>query len=110
MSKARANRLIVVSGGGSSGHVYPVLEVVRALHDLDETLRFVYIGQRNGVERSILQSADLPVVVRVYGITAETLRRYWDWRSIWLPFAVIGGAFEAVQLLIRLRPAAVRIR
>ncbi len=107
MSKYRSGRLIVVAGGGSSGHVYPVLEVVRAIHDLDPAARFAYIGQRGGVERSIIQGAELPVSLPFYGITAEKLRRYWDVRTVWLPVAVLGGAFESLQLLLQLRPAAV---
>lgn len=100
-------RTIVITGGGSGGHVYPALEVVRALHDLDSTLHFAYIGQRNGVERQIISGATLPVPVRFYGIMADKLRRYWDVRSLWLPFTVLGGAFEALQLLLKLKPAAI---
>lgn len=107
MKQARAGRLIVVTGGGSGGHVQPALVVIRALHDLDPTLRFTYIGQRGGVERQMVQSAELPVPVTFYSITSDKLRRYWDWRSLALPFVVLGGTFEALQLLIRLRPTAV---
>lgn len=107
MRRARPGRLIVVTGGGSGGHVYPALEVIRALYDLDPTLRFAYIGQRGGVERQIVRAAELPTEVPFYGIAAEKLRRYWDWRSLAIPFAVIGGTVESMQQLLRLRPSAV---
>jgi len=55
----------------------------------------------------MLQTAELPMPVAFYGIGSEKLRRYWDWRSLTLPFVVVGGVVEACQLLLALRPAAV---
>ena len=104
MTKART---IVVAGGGSGGHVYPVLEIIRQLHELDPALLFVYIGQRGGSESEIVASASLPVKIVFHGITAEKLRRYWDIRTLKLPWAILTGTWQALRILEQARPVSV---
>lgn len=100
-------RTIVVAGGGTSGHVYPVFDVIRALYTLDSTLRFAFIGEGRGPERELVATAQLPVALPFYGITADKFRRYWDWRIMLLPFAVATGTIQALNHLLSIRPAAV---
>lgn len=102
-----ARRTIVVAGGGTSGHVYPVFEVVRQLHSLDPALQFAFLGDSRGPERGLVVGAKLPVALPFYGITTDKLRRYWDWRVLVLPFAVMGGMLQALGHLLHIRPVAV---
>ncbi|MBI4022560.1 undecaprenyldiphospho-muramoylpentapeptide beta-N-acetylglucosaminyltransferase [Candidatus Berkelbacteria bacterium] len=97
------SRTIVVVGGGSGGHVYPVLAVVDALKAIDPTLQFVYFGQIGGREHEIVTHAGLLFI----GIHAEKLRRYWDLRTILVPVKIAQGIVESLTALARLRPAAV---
>ncbi|MBI4032598.1 UDP-N-acetylglucosamine--N-acetylmuramyl-(pentapeptide) pyrophosphoryl-undecaprenol N-acetylglucosamine transferase [Candidatus Berkelbacteria bacterium] len=100
-------RTIVVAGGGTAGHVYPVFEIVRALWAIDPALEIAYIGDARGPERELLQQAQLAKPVAFYGITADKLRRYWDWRIFLLPFAVCAGTIQALSHLLALQPVAV---
>lgn len=104
MSQART---IVVAGGGTGGHVYPVLAVVSELHKLDPTLQFLYIGQHGGIEATIVSQAKLSVPLPFQGISADKLRRYWDIRTFLLPFSIGAGVVQALGILGRVRPLAV---
>src|SRR5690606_20111870 len=100
-------RTIVVAGGGTGGHVYPVLEVIRQLHALDAELRFAYIGQRHGIEGELLAKASLPTPVPFHGIVADKLRRPLELRTPLLPFTIVAGTAQAYGMLQRLKPVAV---
>jgi len=50
----------MISGGGTGGHVYPVLAVVEALQSQVTGCRFLYVGSRGGVEEGIASRAGLP--------------------------------------------------
>ncbi len=97
----------VVAGGGTAGHVYPTLAVVRELQALNPGIEIAYIGQLGGPETEIVQAADLGRPIEFVGITAEKLRRYWSVRSLLLPIALLRGIGESMQALRRLRPAVV---
>lgn len=100
-------RTVVVAGGGTGGHVYPVLEVIRELHAIDPELKFFYIGQRRGIEAEILAKAKLPVRVPFHGITTDKLRRYMDVRTLLLPFSIMAGVIQSFGILQTVRPIAV---
>ena len=50
----------MTSGGGTGGHVYPILAVVEALQEQVAGCRFLYVGSRGGVEEGIVSRAGLP--------------------------------------------------
>ena len=65
MTNGQRQLRILVTGGGSGGHVTPALatvEAIKALADQDGTWRpaFLYIGSHSGIERQMAQAAGLP--------------------------------------------------
>lgn len=51
---------ILVTGGGTGGHIYPALAMVRALQELDQNVEVLYIGTENGLEKDIVTKEGLP--------------------------------------------------
>lgn len=62
---------ILISGGGTGGHIYPALAVARELR-ARYNADILYLGDANGLETKIVPAAGLPMVT----ITAGKLRRY----------------------------------
>jgi UDP-N-acetylglucosamine--N-acetylmuramyl-(pentapeptide) pyrophosphoryl-undecaprenol N-acetylglucosamine transferase len=105
---------IVVTGGGSGGHITPVLAVANALKQMDPTIKIVYIGQ-SGDGLSDIPAAD-PNIDVAESIPAGKLRRYHgeglkqllDLHTMWLnirdAFRTIRGFFEAIRLLREYKP------
>ncbi|MBJ7688127.1 undecaprenyldiphospho-muramoylpentapeptide beta-N-acetylglucosaminyltransferase [Weissella confusa] len=48
---------IVVSGGGTGGHIYPALATVKQLKQLEPDTEVLYIGGERGLEKSIVPEA-----------------------------------------------------
>ena len=94
-------KTIVMTGGGTAGHVTPNLALVPYLKQ--EGYDIYYIGSYTGIEKSMVEKAG----ITYYGISSGKLRRYHDWKNFTDPFRVIKGFSEANQLLKHLKPDVV---
>lgn len=92
---------IVLTGGGTAGHVTPNLALVPELEA--NGFEVSYIGSYNGMEKEIVERAG----IRYYGISSGKLRRYFDLKNFTDPFRVIKGYFEARKLMKEIKPDVV---
>lgn len=51
---------IVVSGGGTGGHIYPALALVKEIQKTNEDAKFLYIGSMNGLEEKLVTRENIP--------------------------------------------------
>lgn len=89
---------IVLTGGGTAGHVTPNIALLPALKR--EGFEVHYIGSYDGIERKLIEELNIPY----YGISSGKLRRYFDPKNFSDPFKVIKGYMEATALLKKLKP------
>jgi UDP-N-acetylglucosamine--N-acetylmuramyl-(pentapeptide) pyrophosphoryl-undecaprenol N-acetylglucosamine transferase len=94
-------RTIVLTGGGTAGHVIPNLALLPLLAAAG--WRAEYAGSEAGIEKKLVAEAGVPF----HGIASGKLRRYFDWKNFSDPFRVVLGAFQAWRLLGRIRPKLV---
>ena len=108
------SQTVVVTGGGSGGHITPVLAVAAELKRLRPEIHIIYIGQR-GDSFSDIPEADSNVDA-VYTVRAGKFRRYHGEglrqlldvpttvRNIRDIFFVLIGMYQSWRLLKRLQP------
>lgn len=89
---------IVLTGGGTAGHVTPNLALIP--HLKSRGYEISYIGSYNGIEKGLVEAAGIPY----YGISSGKLRRYFDVKNFSDPFKVVKGYFEARTLMRKLKP------
>ena len=89
---------IILTGGGTAGHVTPNLALVPSLRDAGYEIR--YIGSYAGIEKGLIEQAGIPY----YGISSGKLRRYFDLKNFTDPFRVLKGYSEAKKILKNYRP------
>ncbi|HWT76205.1 MAG TPA: undecaprenyldiphospho-muramoylpentapeptide beta-N-acetylglucosaminyltransferase [Mobilitalea sp.] len=89
---------IVLTGGGTAGHVTPCIALLPELKK--EGFDIQYIGSYNGIERKLIEEYNIPY----HGISSGKLRRYFDPKNFSDPFKVIKGYFEAGKLLKQIKP------
>jgi UDP-N-acetylglucosamine--N-acetylmuramyl-(pentapeptide) pyrophosphoryl-undecaprenol N-acetylglucosamine transferase len=89
---------IVLTGGGTAGHVTPLIALLPALTKEDYDIH--YIGSYEGIERKLIEEYNIPY----YGISSGKLRRYLDPKNFTDPFKVIKGYYEARKTLKMLKP------
>lgn len=98
-------QVIVFTGGGTGGHVYPGIAVLQALRDAlrDQPVRFVWIGSQDGIEKSIVEGLG----IEYRSIATGKLRRYFDWKNVTDLARIVAGYFQARRHLKELRPVFV---
>lgn len=89
---------IIMTGGGTAGHVNPNLALVPGLQAIGYDIK--YIGSKNGIEKDIIAQNHIPY----FGISSGKLRRYFDVKNFTDPFRVVGGLFEAWSILRKEKP------
>lgn len=89
---------IVLTGGGTAGHVTPNIALLPALKKAGYEI--TYMGSYDGIEKKLISDFDIPYV----GISTGKFRRYLDLKNFTDPFRVIKGFAEAKKFLKEYRP------
>ena len=92
---------IVLTGGGSAGHVTPNIALLPSLKEAGYEI--TYMGSYDGIEKRLIGDFDLPYV----GIATGKFRRYLDLKNLTDPFRVIKGFSEARKFLKEYQPNVV---
>ncbi len=92
---------IVLTGGGTAGHVTPNIAMIPRLKEMGYEIH--YIGTYDGIEKKLIEEIGIPY----YGISSGKLRRYFDLKNFTDPFRVNKGFGDAKKILKQLKPDVV---
>lgn len=89
---------VLVSGGGTGGHIYPALAVAAQLQTLYQA-EILFLGSDDGLETRLVPAAGL----RLATIKAGKLRRYISWQTVTGVMRVPLGVVQAIEIVRRFR-------
>lgn len=92
---------IIMTGGGTAGHVTPNVALMPRLKELGYEIQ--YIGTKDGIEKSIIEKEN----IKYHAISSGKLRRYIDIKNFTDPFKVIKGIVQAAAIIRREKPNVV---
>ncbi len=95
LSSSRPLR-VLVTGGGTAGHISPALALIATLRELEPGTEFRYVGSRGGMERKQVEAAGVPFVA----VATGKLRRYFSLQNMadWVRVPVgVGQAMGIVR-------------
>ncbi len=92
---------IVLTGGGTAGHVTPNIALLPLLKEAGYEVH--YVGSLNGIEKQLMEERGIPYT----GIHTGKLRRYFDPQNFTDPFRVVKGFAEARKFLKEFKPDVV---
>ena len=84
-----ASPILLLTGGGTAGHVSPNLALLPVLRE--RGFRVEYVGSHDGIERELCERAGLPY----HAVHVGKLRRYASVQNLLDPFRTLRGILEA---------------
>ncbi|RLC34874.1 MAG: hypothetical protein DRZ76_01675 [Candidatus Nealsonbacteria bacterium] len=72
------NKKILFTGGGTAGHIYPIVAITREIRRLGWKVDFSYVGPKDEFGEILLSQEG----VKIKSILAGKIRRYKNWKSI----------------------------
>ena len=83
---------IILSGGGTGGHIYPAVAVAEALkRRLGDTVEILFVGAEGKMEMEKVPALGY----RIVGLPIAGLQRRLDWRNLLVPFKVLKSLRKA---------------
>lgn len=65
---------IIISAGGTGGHIYPALAIINKIKEREPSSEFLYIGTHNRMEKDIIPKYNIPFEsIEIYGISRKNL-------------------------------------
>ena len=89
---------ILLTGGGTAGHVTPNLALIPKL--IKEGYQIIYVGSYNGIEKNLIQEAD----IRYKAISTGKLRRYFSLKNFTDIFRILRGYYQAKRIMKKEKP------
>lgn len=96
-----SKKKIILTGGGTAGHVTPNLALIPKLKELGYEIQ--YIGTQEGIEKNII----LGEKIKYHTISSGKLRRYFDLKNFTDPFRVLKGVWQAKDIIKKEKPDVV---
>lgn len=95
-SKRNTMKRIILSGGGTGGHIYPAVAVAEALRRrFGEEVELLFVGAEGKMEMEKVPALGY----RIVGLPIAGLQRRLEWRNLLVPFKVLRSIRQARNVI-----------
>src|ERR1700761_1056055 len=84
-AKGTGGKRIIISGGGTGGHVFPAIAIANALKKLDPSTEILFVGALGRLEMEKVPAAGYKII----GLDIKGIQRGSIWKNLLLPFKLI---------------------
>lgn len=104
------NKTLIVVGGGTGGHVFPLLNLIHYLQknipsekSIFSEQAFRWIGEKDSIESRLAETNNIPFSPIICG----KLRRYFSWKTILVPFQIMIWILQSLIIIVDEKPRAI---
>ena len=91
---------IIVSAGGTGGHIYPALAIIKKFQERESNLEVLYIGTHNRMEKDIVPKMNIRYeALEIYGFSKTNIAR--DFKNI---FLINKGINKCIKIMEEFKP------
>ncbi len=94
---------VIISGGGTGGHVFPAISIANAIKELQPDAEFLFVGAKGKLEMEKVPEAGYPIK----GLWISGFHRKLTWRNLLFPVRLISSLFKAFWIIRRFKPSVV---
>ncbi|WP_316840383.1 undecaprenyldiphospho-muramoylpentapeptide beta-N-acetylglucosaminyltransferase [Pedobacter gandavensis] len=98
----RATR-IIISGGGTGGHIFPAISIANALKRMEPGCEILFVGATGRMEMEKVPAAGYKII----GLNISGFQRGSIVKNLSLPFKMLGSMRKALQLIADFKPDVV---
>ncbi len=97
---------VLLTGGGTGGHIFPLLAVAQELRKLNKDVDLLYVGANGSLYKKVEKLfSDENIITKT--ITTGKFRRYFDLRNLAIPFMVSFGFIQSIRIILDYKPTVV---
>lgn len=94
---------IIISGGGTGGHIFPAIAIADALKNLKPGINILFTGAKGRMEMEKVPAAGYPIEA----LWISGLQRKLTWKNLLFPVKVIYSSLKARSIIKKFHPDAV---
>jgi len=93
---------IIISGGGTGGHIFPAIAIANALKKLDPATEILFVGASGRMEMEKVPAAGYKII----GLDIQGIQRKSIWKNLMFPVKLLRSVRRAVQIIKDFKPNA----
>ena len=94
---------ILISGGGTGGHIYPALAIANELKKRNSKADFLFVGAKDRMEMEKVPQAGFPIK----GLWITGVQRKLTLKNLLFPFKLISSLYNAKKIIKKFKPNVV---
>ncbi|MFK7747133.1 MAG: undecaprenyldiphospho-muramoylpentapeptide beta-N-acetylglucosaminyltransferase [Kordia sp.] len=103
MSKQKQSYKIILSGGGTGGHIYPAIAIANELKKRYPTSEFLFVGAKDRMEMEKVPQAGY----KIEGLWISGLQRKLTLKNMMFPFKLISSLMKSRKIVKKFKPDVV---
>lgn len=98
-----SGKRIIISGGGTGGHIFPAIAIANALKKIDASVEILFVGAQGKMEMQKVPEAGYTIIgITIAGFNRANLLQNWR-----LPFQLMQGFWQVRKIFKQFAPQAV---
>lgn len=93
---------IIISGGGTGGHIFPAIAIANALKKLDPATEILFVGANGRMEMEKVPAAGYKII----GLNIQGIQRKSIWKNLLFPVKLFNSVNKALQIIKDFKPDA----
>src|SRR5580698_3111361 len=93
---------VIISGGGTGGHVFPAIAIANALKKLDPSTEILFVGALGRLEMEKVPAAGYKII----GLNIKGIQRGSILKNLLLPFKLLGSIWKSMKIIKEFKPNA----
>ncbi|MEO8886851.1 MAG: undecaprenyldiphospho-muramoylpentapeptide beta-N-acetylglucosaminyltransferase [Mucilaginibacter sp.] len=99
----KSSKRIIISGGGTGGHIFPAIAVANALKRLDPAIEILFVGANGRMEMDKVPAAGYKII----GLDIQGIQRKSIWKNIMFPIKLYNSVHKSIKIIKDFKPDAV---
>jgi len=98
----KSSKRIIISGGGTGGHIFPAIAIANALKKLDPGTEILFVGAKGRMEMERVPAAGYKII----GLDIQGIQRKSIMKNLLFPFRLLGSVMKSMKIIKDFKPDA----